>query len=212
MATPLTDAITALTTYANTVTGASDTTLSDAVGTLAAGYGGGGGGGLTVVASGTYTGADNNPSSAGMGFSIGKKMAKTDFMFRIIAQPDSEFPYDTYYKYVWGIAILDSDIAEFDLSSAGTAKQPVSVKSVKVNNSGTVSNVNIGSFVCDMGYIRNGSASYNRASNVRIDQYSDRFEIRMFQSNTQYRYANGIKYDWELIYYGSNPSSDIVTL
>ena len=42
--TPLTDAINALTTYANTVTSASDTTLSDAVATLAAGYGGGGGG------------------------------------------------------------------------------------------------------------------------------------------------------------------------
>lgn len=42
---PLTDAITALTTYANGVTGASDTTLSDAVRTLADGYGGGGGGG-----------------------------------------------------------------------------------------------------------------------------------------------------------------------
>lgn len=39
---PLTDAINALTTYANTVTGASDTTLSDAVATLASGYGGGG--------------------------------------------------------------------------------------------------------------------------------------------------------------------------
>ena len=37
---PLTDAITALTTYANSVTGASDTTLSDAVRTLADGYGG----------------------------------------------------------------------------------------------------------------------------------------------------------------------------
>lgn len=37
---PLTDAINALTTYANTVTGASDTTLSDAVATLASGYGG----------------------------------------------------------------------------------------------------------------------------------------------------------------------------
>lgn len=35
---PLTDAINALTTYANTVTGASDTTLSDAVATLANGY------------------------------------------------------------------------------------------------------------------------------------------------------------------------------
>lgn len=43
--TPLTDAITALTTYSNTVTGASDTDLSSAVATLAAGYGGGGGGG-----------------------------------------------------------------------------------------------------------------------------------------------------------------------
>ena len=42
MSTPLTDAIQALTTYSNTVTGASDTTLSDAVATLAAGYGGGG--------------------------------------------------------------------------------------------------------------------------------------------------------------------------
>lgn len=41
--TPLTDAINALTTYANTVTGASDTDLSSAVATLASGYGGGGG-------------------------------------------------------------------------------------------------------------------------------------------------------------------------
>ena len=37
--TPLTDAINALTTYANETTGASDTTLSAAVGTLVAGYG-----------------------------------------------------------------------------------------------------------------------------------------------------------------------------
>lgn len=40
--TPLTDAIVALTTYANTVTGESDTTLSAAVETLVDGFGGGG--------------------------------------------------------------------------------------------------------------------------------------------------------------------------
>ena len=40
--TPLTDAINALTQYANETTGQTDTTLSDAVGTLVAGYGGGG--------------------------------------------------------------------------------------------------------------------------------------------------------------------------
>lgn len=43
MSQPLTGAINALTTYANSVTGASDTTLSDAVESLADGYGGGGG-------------------------------------------------------------------------------------------------------------------------------------------------------------------------
>ena len=45
--TPLTDAIEALTRYANETTGQSDTTLSDAVGTLIDGYGQGGGGWTT---------------------------------------------------------------------------------------------------------------------------------------------------------------------
>ena len=47
---PLTDAIEALTTYANSVTGKTppDTTLSDAVATLASGYGGGGSGMMLI--------------------------------------------------------------------------------------------------------------------------------------------------------------------
>lgn len=44
MSTPLTDKINALTAYANEITGESDTTLSDAVASLASGYGQGGGG------------------------------------------------------------------------------------------------------------------------------------------------------------------------
>lgn len=53
MATPLTDAINALTTYANETTGASDTTLSDAVESLVAGYGGGGGVSVEDMATGS---------------------------------------------------------------------------------------------------------------------------------------------------------------
>lgn len=49
MATPLTDSINALTVYANEVTGKSDTTLSDAVGSLVEGYGQGGGSGYTLI-------------------------------------------------------------------------------------------------------------------------------------------------------------------
>ena len=54
MATPLTDGINALTAYANETTGASDTTLSDAVGRLCEGYGGDGGL-FTVEKIKTYT-------------------------------------------------------------------------------------------------------------------------------------------------------------
>lgn len=53
MSTPLTDSINALTTYVNEVTGASDTNLSDAVHTLASGYGGGGSG---SVKTGSFVG------------------------------------------------------------------------------------------------------------------------------------------------------------
>lgn len=57
--TPLTDEINALTQYANTITGQSNTCLSDAVETLADGYGGGGGG--ISVKTGTFTLANDLP-------------------------------------------------------------------------------------------------------------------------------------------------------
>ena len=59
MATPLTDAINALTAYANEVTGASDTTLSDAVETLVAGYGQSGGYTLDDIAGGALQRIDD---------------------------------------------------------------------------------------------------------------------------------------------------------
>lgn len=67
MAQPLTDAINALTTYANSVTGASDTTLSEAVATLANGYGGGGG----SFDTGTVTG-DGTTTSGWTRFNVSK--------------------------------------------------------------------------------------------------------------------------------------------
>lgn len=54
----LTDSIEALTTYANGVTGESDTNLSDAVHTLGAGYGGGGSG--LEYEEGTYTATEDS--------------------------------------------------------------------------------------------------------------------------------------------------------
>lgn len=56
MATPLTDAITSLTAYANGITGKSDTTLPDAVRSLADGYGGG----SAKKQQGTFVGNNSN--------------------------------------------------------------------------------------------------------------------------------------------------------
>ena len=56
MATPLTDSINALTQYANETTGKSDTTLSDAVGSLVEGYGGGLPSGISIT---DYTAISN---------------------------------------------------------------------------------------------------------------------------------------------------------
>lgn len=58
--TPLTDKIQALTTYANSVTGASDSTLSEAVATLAAGYGSATLTTKSITANGTYTASDDS--------------------------------------------------------------------------------------------------------------------------------------------------------
>lgn len=58
--TPLTDAINALTTYANEITGQSDTTLSDAVESLVDGYGGGSGDSLVELCNGTLTRLDDD--------------------------------------------------------------------------------------------------------------------------------------------------------
>lgn len=64
--TPLTDAINSLTTYSNSVTGASDTDLSSAVATLVAGYGGGG---TSNFVTGTFTGASGGALNIDTGYS-----------------------------------------------------------------------------------------------------------------------------------------------
>lgn len=65
--TPLTDAIEALTTYSNTVTGASDTTLSEAVATLASGYGGGGSSQEDAIIMRTLSGTYSNSNITKVG-------------------------------------------------------------------------------------------------------------------------------------------------
>lgn len=99
--TPLTDAIQALTTYANTVTGASDTTLSDAVESLADGYGGGG----------IDIGVTNTPivNILNMFYELEHGTAKTGTITPTQAFPNTETEvFDTGLTTVHGLFIADA--------------------------------------------------------------------------------------------------------
>ena len=104
MSTPLTDSINALTAYANEVTGQFDTNLSDAVHTLASGYGGG-------ITSGTYT-----PSSDGAGFSIDTGVTGWTH-FLIVAHT---LPYVTPKARCLGLRYFDVD-SQFLICAYGTS-------------------------------------------------------------------------------------------
>ena len=105
MATPLTDAITALTTYANGITGKSDANLPDAVRSLADGYGGGSG---LEYEEGTYTPSVNEIPTINFANSHTKAPALV-----MMWDTTTEFPTTTtnifiYYMYIsyldlWGI-------------------------------------------------------------------------------------------------------------
>ena len=175
---------------------------------------GGGGGGLTKVASGTYTGTGattNGVIPPQTGFFVGTKMPKTDFWFKFIAKSDSEFSYDTNYKYAYGLSVIFSEIGHFDLSSNGDSKQMESDLSYDINNNGTITSATAGAPIKFTTTVRNGTASSTSVpNNFRIDRTSSGFYVRLYNSNAVNLFPSGMVYDWEVVYFGSNPSTDII--
>ena len=174
---------------------------------------GGGGGGPTTIASGTYTGTGTDPSTAGTGFFVGTKMPQTDFWVRFKAQSDSVFPYDSNYKFGYGIVSVFSGLVHFDLSTAGDGKQFISDISYDINNGGTTTATNAGIILGIIETVRNANAAnFTNPNQFRIDRRSDGFYVRLYNSGTTNIYQSGIKYDWEVVYFGTSPSTDIVEI
>ena len=168
-------------------------------------------GSMTTVASGTYTGTGGYPSSAGTGFFVGTRMPKTDFWFKFCASSDSEFAYNTDYKHAYGLFVVFSEFGHYDLSTVGDSKQIISDITFDINNSGTVTATNAGIHIGVLNCVRNASATTtNIANNLRIDRRSNGFYVRPYNSNPVFKYVSGMTYNWELVYFGSNPSTDIV--
>lgn len=107
-ATPLTDAINALTRYANETTGASDTNLSDAVGTLISRYGGGSGIGLQTTV----------PNILNMFYALENGTAVTGQYMPSQALPNTEqMIFSTGLTTIHGIFIADESQSTLNMSS-----------------------------------------------------------------------------------------------
>ena len=162
MATPLTDSINALTTYANEVTGASDTNLSDAVHTLASGYGGGGSG--LEYETGIYTAAaDERPE---ISFANSHTSAPSIIVFMDVSTSyidttaGSQYGFFDYVK-LFGTKLKTSPTLERDgayqwarVSSSGSTLLGSAILSdttTQVTSSGFTPNFNSNSYQCKSG-------------------------------------------------------------
>lgn len=202
MAQPLTDAIQALTRYANETTGASDQTLSEAVGTLVAGYGQGGDSGIQILSEGTFIGSGNNLEV----FEIGNKMARTDFFIKISA--NGTFPYDTKYKFALIYLYLFKEDGYFDLSSNGQ-KSPIANRSFTVDNDGTAVTVKDGGYRSYVGFVRSESWSTLGISDFNIIKSNTGFSIRIKHGNGSMIFPN-IEYEYSITYFGTDAETDII--
>ena len=165
-----------------------------------------GGGGATKIASGTYTGA----GTINVDIPVGKKMASQDFLLRLYAPDGTVFTYDTDYKIARFQA--DSSGVRYTLTSNADPCPVTALVYTKVNNNGSYTNIqNRGNWYVN--HVRSAALSYGIQANTgynRIKRDSSGFYIKVQNYNANFKFVNGLTYNWELYYYGSDPTNDIV--
>lgn len=169
---------------------------------------GSGSGGAIVVASGEFLG---NSYGGRQSVNIGNKMARTDFYVLIKAKDDSEFERNGY-SMTYMAALVPKKIGYYDLSATGV-RNFQSDFSVYDNNSGALTE-KTGGFL-----IRNGARIYN-GNTATVDwntftvtrETNGTFSLYFGHSNGSYNLPSNVTYEYEVVYFGNNPSEDIVTI
>ena len=165
----------------------------------------GGGGGDIVITSGTFTGGS---TSGRQTINIGKKIAKTNFVFVCKAQADSEFPVSTQYKFVEMVAVAIGDIGSISLTGGSFS----SVFNIVENNSGTKTTKDAGKLLTyDRNYRNSGFTDHNFSTFV-VNTTNDGYTLQIGQGNAAYEFVSGVTYEYKIFYIGNSPSTDIETL
>lgn len=177
--------------------------------------GGGGGSGFTTIASGTSVGSNNTDQSGRQRINVGKKMPQTDFYVLIWAPDGTEFAYSSNRQIIWMYGEAKSGFGHYDLvsnPSSTTARNFISEYSVDSNDSGTITNRSVVDPVRDGKQIYNGSVSSAQPNTTAIYRQSDHFEILIGISNSAYIFPSSVTYNYEVVYFGTSPSTDIIEI
>lgn len=199
-----------------TQNGTYDTTLKNEV---VVNVSGGGGSGATVIASGTFAG--NNAYNITV--PLGKKMAQTDFVFAMYLPNETEIAYVNNGSAVLianAFVCIPKQISKIDLSQDGTAIQFTHGCIYNVNNEGVITQVSRGGTVAACLQINATNGSWGVFGNrtdpdsvmVTMSRGSSGFAIKLNRNAWQFTFKSGYTYDWEVIYFGNDPTNDIVEI
>lgn len=163
---------------------------------------------MVVVASGEFIGDSETGRQT---ISIGTAMPQTDFYVLIKAKDNSEYIRDGYSLTFLTVIVL-SAIGHYDLSSNGDGRPFVSNFPVYDNNNGSLTEKSAGFIVKGGGRIDNGNTAEMAWNTFNINRRSDAFELHFGHSNTLYNLPSNITYEYEVVYFGNNPQTDIIEL
>ena len=174
----------------------------------------GGGGGGTVIASGTFAG------NGGFAISVpvGTKMPETDFAFVIHLPKNQEITYvdnSSDQILLWIQYVVLKNTQRFDLSSVANNIQSKNTLGLTVNNDGTITNLNPnGTAAVRVSNRANGcnfSLSGNESSQT-ISRTATGFTVNVSSAAWMIKFRTGYTYEWEIVYFGSDPANDIVEI
>lgn len=166
--------------------------------------------GAMVLATGTFTGNNSNKIT----IPVGKKMARSDFMFYCYVSNETEFP---YYSNISDFVFIEinapKEIVYFDLSSDGTKGGQPTITAKVVQSDQTIVNKTVAGPVGGGRTIRAGGVpvnpNYLQPGNMKIIKDTTGFSVYIQTTGNDVQ-TLGVTYNWKLLYYGNDAATDIV--
>lgn len=162
------------------------------------------------IADGTFTG---NGSNAYEGLNVGSKMPLCDFVLNVWAPDGTEFAYNDTYKVAVFSGLMSKHFVKY-VPVIDSYVAPTFQIQHDINNDGTITSIALSSKGSGLeSDVRNGSTGGIFAwvaDAVKLKQTASAFYLRFQGFNNQHKFVSGMTYNWEIIYYGADPTHDIV--